>query len=116
MVKYFLKASWQDKGKEVTKEQYMMAEENAGFHSKFEDKPATASFAGKGIEGWTEGESAIRDSKTEKVFKITRCLDCTDHVHGNSHFCIIKRHRVISDPNKLADWCPRKGWTIKWSD
>ena len=56
MVKYFLKISWQKEATEVTKEQYMMAEENAGFHSKFEDKPATASFTGKGIEGWTEGE------------------------------------------------------------
>ncbi len=56
MTKYFLKAEWQDEGKEVTKEQYMAAEENAGFHSKFEGEPATASFGGKGIEGWTEGK------------------------------------------------------------
>lgn len=56
MKKYFLKAEWQDEGTEVTKEQYMTAERNAGFHSKFEDKPATASFSGKGGRGWIKGE------------------------------------------------------------
>ncbi len=56
MAKYFLKAEWQDEGTEVTKEQYMAAEENAGFHPKFEDEPATQSFGGRGIEGWIEGE------------------------------------------------------------
>ena len=56
MTKYFLKTEWQDEGTEVTKEQYMAAEMNAGFHSKFENETATAAFGGKGIEGWTEGE------------------------------------------------------------
>lgn len=54
MTKYFLKTEWQDEGTEVTKEQYMAAEMNAGFYPDRENKTATASFGGKGIEGWTE--------------------------------------------------------------
>ena len=52
-MKYFLKADWEDNYKEVTKEQYIKAERNAGFHSKSGDGIATASFTGCGISGKT---------------------------------------------------------------
>jgi hypothetical protein len=49
--KYYLKSSWQKEYQEVTKEQFMEAEKNAGFHSKFEGEPVTAGFGGSGIQG-----------------------------------------------------------------
>lgn len=52
-MKYFLKADWEDNYKEVTKEQYIKAERDAGFHSKSGDGIATASFTGCVISGKT---------------------------------------------------------------
>jgi len=51
-IKYYLKVSWQKEYTEVTKEEYIRAERNAGFHSKFGDgEIATASFSNGNVEG-----------------------------------------------------------------
>jgi hypothetical protein len=61
--RYFLETSWQDK-KEVTKEQFIQAERNAGFHCK----PgitgcATGGFSGGGVHGTVE---YVKDKEDDK--------------------------------------------------
>lgn len=52
--KYYLKASWQDEYSEVSKEEYIKAEQSAGFRSKFGDGHiATAAFDGGSVRGQT---------------------------------------------------------------
>ena len=52
--KYYVTTPWHPEV-EVTKEQYMDAENRAGFYSKFDDHPATSSFgcSKTGIRGRT---------------------------------------------------------------
>jgi hypothetical protein len=61
MTKYFLKAEHQDKEEQVTKEQFIRAERNVGFHPKCaHDSPnywttcATGGFSGSGMSGRIE--------------------------------------------------------------
>jgi hypothetical protein len=67
--KYYLKADWQSEYQEVTKEQFIDAEQSAGFHSKFgPNEIATGGFSGRGISGKVEyvpspPPSAPRDPK-----------------------------------------------------
>lgn len=51
--RYFLKADWQKDWTEVTKEQYIAAEQAAGFHSNGYG-PATAEFDMGSVHGRTE--------------------------------------------------------------
>lgn len=52
-MRFFLKAAWQDREVEVTKEQFVAAERNAGFRPKGEDRgqPATAGFGNGSVSG-----------------------------------------------------------------
>ncbi len=53
--RYYLKATWQKDYVEVTKAEYLCAEQCAGFRSKFgDDHPATASFTSGSISGRIE--------------------------------------------------------------
>lgn len=53
--KYYLKADFMDEEKEVTKEEFIRAEQAAGFRSKFgPNSVATGSFAGGGVSGRTK--------------------------------------------------------------
>jgi len=57
MDKYFLKSDHQTEWEEVTKEQWVRAERNAGFYPKkcFDDKDcATGGFSGHGMQGKIE--------------------------------------------------------------
>lgn len=50
--KYYLRADFMDEYKEVSKEEFIRAEQAAGFYSKFrQDHPATAGFSGGGVSG-----------------------------------------------------------------
>ena len=50
--RYYLKGFWQKRFKEVSKEEYIRAERNAGFRSKFGDNEvATAGFGNGNIQG-----------------------------------------------------------------
>ena len=51
MKKYFLRTKWYDKPKEVTKNQFIAAERNAGFHPKSGKGCATGGFSGGGVHG-----------------------------------------------------------------
>lgn len=55
-MKYFLKGDWEKDYTEVTKEQYVDAEEKAGFWPDEPDEVATAAFGGHGISGKVEYE------------------------------------------------------------
>lgn len=57
-MKYFLKGNWEKKYTEVTKEQYIAAERNAGFYSDepFASETATAAFDDNGVSGKVEYE------------------------------------------------------------
>jgi hypothetical protein len=55
MPKYFLKAAWEEDFRKVTEEQFIAAEREAGFHSKFgENTVATAGFNSNGVCGKVE--------------------------------------------------------------
>ncbi len=57
--KYYLKAAWQKDYVEVTKKEYLNAEQAAGFRSKFgSNHPATASFSSGQVSGCTYEPSA----------------------------------------------------------
>jgi hypothetical protein len=58
-MKYFLKGDWEEEYTEVTKEQYIAAERNAGFYSNesFANKVVTAAFSGHSISGKVEYEN-----------------------------------------------------------
>lgn len=49
--RYFLKTFFSSQETEVTKEQYIQAERNAGFYPKSGNSPATASFSSGTISG-----------------------------------------------------------------
>jgi hypothetical protein len=49
--KFYLKADWQDEYQEVSREQWIAAERNAGFRSKTKSDIATGGFTGNGISG-----------------------------------------------------------------
>lgn len=51
MTRYYLKADHQKRYQEVTKEQFIQAERNAGFSGHSDNQPATAGFSGRGISG-----------------------------------------------------------------
>lgn len=73
MQKYYLKTDSEPKWMEVTKEQYIDAEHNAGFHSKFgEDHTATSSFSGNGISGETRDTEKQGQTKTQEK----KCPEC----------------------------------------
>lgn len=62
--RYYLKADFMDEEKEVTKQEYINAEQAAGFHSKFGlNAVATGSFGGGGISGRTE---YVDETKAQK--------------------------------------------------
>lgn len=66
-MKYFLKGSWEKEYTEVTKEQYIEAEEGAGFFPKPGcGDVATDSFSGHGIRGKVNYEDENGD-KAEDV-------------------------------------------------
>jgi len=53
--KYYLKADFMDNYKEVSKQEFINAEQLAGFHSKFgQDHLATGGFSGGGVSGKIE--------------------------------------------------------------
>lgn len=53
--RYFLKADHQTEWDEVTREQFINAEQAAGFRSKFgSNHPATSGFSGRGMRGRVE--------------------------------------------------------------
>lgn len=53
--RYYLKADYQTEWDEVSKEQFINAEQAAGFHSKFgPSHPATGGFSGRGMAGRIE--------------------------------------------------------------
>ena len=54
MTRYFIEADWDEKEKEVTKKQYIAAEESAGFYPRVDGETATDSFSGNSISGRTE--------------------------------------------------------------
>ena len=55
MYKYFLKASFSDNEKEVTQDEFVRAEQNAGFHPKYGCGPvATGGFSNGTISGRVE--------------------------------------------------------------
>jgi len=60
-MKYYLKLAGIDmEWREVTKDEYIRTEQNAGFHSKFgRDYIATASFGTGTVEGKVEYEEGI---------------------------------------------------------
>jgi len=61
-MKYYLKGDWEEEYTEVTKEQFIAAERNAGFHSKSgPDSLATAGFSGDGFSGKIENDSDTKD-------------------------------------------------------
>ena len=50
--KYYLKFTWEDDWREVTKEQFIQAEQDAGFHSRFGPTEAATDGLGNGsIQG-----------------------------------------------------------------
>lgn len=56
--RYYLKTDWQDEWAEVTKAQFIAAEQNVGFYSKFgPNHPATGGFSGNGIRGRIDYET-----------------------------------------------------------
>ena len=53
--KYYLKADFMNDYKEVSKQEFIQAEQSAGFHSKFgQDHLATGGFSGGGVSGKIE--------------------------------------------------------------
>lgn len=56
-MKYFLKGDWEKDYTEVTKKQFIDAEENAGFYSNDPDETATDDFDGHGVSGKVEYEN-----------------------------------------------------------
>lgn len=72
-MKFYLKAPWQEKYTEVTKEQFIMAERNCGFRSKFGEKSlATAGFSSNGLEGKVIYEEEDVSENSEKVTNKSR--------------------------------------------
>ena len=51
MYRYYLKTDWQPNWTEVTKEQFVMAERQAGFRGWNDTEPCTAGFSGGGVSG-----------------------------------------------------------------
>ncbi len=67
-MKYYLKADHQKEWDEVTKEQFINAELNAGFRSKFgSGHIATGGFGGGGISGKVEYEEGDVDKIIEEL-------------------------------------------------
>ncbi len=66
--RYFLKAAWQSVYAEVTKAEYLRAEQAAGFRSKFgDDHPATAGFTSRSVSGRIEyGRSSPQETGSPK--------------------------------------------------
>ena len=61
-MKYFLKADHQEEEEEVTEEDFITAERNAGFHSKFgRNSVATGGFSAHGISGRVEYDDEAED-------------------------------------------------------
>ena len=56
--------------KEVTLEEFMSYERSAGFHSKFEDSPATAGFSNNNVSGREiRGFVANNDEQASEILK-----------------------------------------------
>lgn len=53
-IRYYLQTDWQDDWTEVTKQQFIDAERNAGFRSNTPGEPATGYFSGRGVRGKVE--------------------------------------------------------------
>jgi hypothetical protein len=51
MTRYYLKAAWQLYETEVTKEEFIAAERNAGYYPKRSGEPSTGGFSSRGISG-----------------------------------------------------------------
>ena len=63
--KYYLKADFMDEEREVSKQEYINAEQAAGFRSKFgTNAVATGSFGAAGISGRTEYADETNDETT----------------------------------------------------
>ena len=58
-MKFFLKGDWEENFTEVSREQYIDAEGEAGFFSTDDDDIATGSFDGHGVEGKVEYEENV---------------------------------------------------------
>lgn len=55
-MKYYLKLDCQKEYTEITKEEYIRAERQGGFHSKIEGEIATAGFSSGSVQGKVEYE------------------------------------------------------------
>lgn len=65
MIRYLLKADWQEEWTEVSKEVWVRAERAAGFHNTMgrPDEPGTAGFGGGGVRGSIRYEASAQEER-----------------------------------------------------
>lgn len=65
--KYFLKGEWESEYTEVSKEQYIRAERQAGFYPSIPGEIATSAFSGNGVSGCVEYPKDLMRLSEEKI-------------------------------------------------
>lgn len=98
--RYYLKADHQTEWEEVTREQFITAEQAAGFRSKFgSSHPATGGFGGKGMRGRVEyvTEQPRSSAQASGGPRITyRCPNC-EQVDSHTADCPSNPQRYERD-------------------
>ena len=79
--KYYLKAGWQDKYTEATKEEFIKAERAAGFRSKFgRDHLATGGFSDSSVRGRIEF-NLEKSKETMQILKTTEIVAVLEELY-----------------------------------